>query len=293
VNASHQTFYAQEVLPDRPVRLWPGKKPLAVVFLVSIETYELCPPASALQPVGMPGGFGKGPFPDVRSYSVREYGNRIGVFRLLDALRRFRIKATVAIDSQTVWRCPEIVARVRADGLEVAAHGVAVSRVISTRMSEGEERRYISEAKASIATAFGTQPAGWHGPEYGESTRTPTLLAEHGFRYVLDWPNDEQPLFMTTSEGPLLGVPVAVDLDDVFCIFHRRIPIARWVQAVRDTVDRLTIDGRAGARVLVLNLHPWLIGHGFRISYLEELLAGIVRRKDVRIATAGDVASWW
>src|SRR5205085_409211 len=169
----------------------------------------------------------------------------------------------------------------------------AVTRVISANMSDAEERAYISGSLAEIEAAAGRRPAGWHGPEYGESARTPTLLAELGVQYLLDWPNDEQPYTMTTLAGPITSLPVAVDCDDVFSHFHRRITMRRWVQCVTDAIDRLAQDGRNSGRLLVLNVHPWLMGHPYRVTYFEELLQHVAGRKDVWVATTGAIAAWW
>jgi allantoinase len=109
--------------------------------------------------------------------------------------------------------------------------------------------------------------------------------------YVLDWPNDEQPYPMHTPAGSIISLPMALELDDVVANYHRRIPMARWARAVADAVDHLVRDGSAAGRHLVLNLHPWLIGHPHRVSYLEEMLAALCARDDLWIATAGQIVA--
>jgi len=184
----------------------------------------------------------------------------------------------------------DLVKHIQRGGHEVAGHGQSVNRVISALMSEAEERDYIGSALDTLARACGMRPAGWHGPEYGESVRTPTLLAELGVSYVLDWPNDEQPLVMTTPRGSIMSIPMLIDLDDVHALVHRRLTAARWAQSVEDAIDEL-LAGTAG-RLLVLNLHPWLIGHPFRATYLSELLQRVARKQGLWCATAGEIAAW-
>ncbi len=286
-------FYRRTPLPRRATLRWPHEAPLAFAVLVSAEYYEMQPPEDAFIPPNVPGGFGRGPYPDFRVYTARAYGNRVGVFRLFDALDRYGMSATVALDALTAKHCPAVAEEALKRGYEIAGHGQAVTRVISAHMSDAEERAYISDSLATIEAATGRRPVGWHGPEYGESARTPTLLAELGMKYLLDWPNDEQPYTMTTPTGPITSVPVAVDCDDVFSHFHRRITMRRWVQCVTDAIDRLAQDGRSSGRLLVLNVHPWLMGHPYRVTYFEELLKYVAGRKDVWTATTGAVASWW
>jgi allantoinase len=290
---TYHSFYDRVPLPKRAPFTWPNNAPVAVAVLVSAEYYEMQPPDDAFIPPNVPGGFGRGPYPDFRVYTARAYGNRVGIFRLFEALERHGMTATVAIDALTARYCPAVAEQAVKSGYEIAGHGQSVTRVISAHMNEDEERKYILASLDTIQAACGKRPRGWHSPEYGESARTPALLAELGVQYVLDWPNDEQPYTMTTSAGTITSVPVAVDCDDVFSHFHRRITMSRWVSCVTEALDRLAADGRSTGRLLVLNIHPWLMGHPFRVSYFEELLRHITGRKDVWIATTGAIAEWW
>jgi peptidoglycan/xylan/chitin deacetylase (PgdA/CDA1 family) len=292
-NGTGHGFYQRVPIPRRAPLNWPNGAAAAFAVLVSAEYYEMQPPENAFIPPNVPGGFGRGPYPDFRVYTARAYGNRVGIFRLYEALERHRLPATVAVDMLTARLCPAVIREAKRRGFEIAGHGQAVTRVISANMTEAEERAYIKRSLDAVEAASGTRPKGWHGAEYGESSRTPALLAELGVQYVMDWPNDEQPYTMTTSAGPIVSVPVAIDCDDVFSHFHRRITMRRWVQCVVEALDRLIADGRNSGRLLVLNVHPWLMGHPYRASYFEELLQAVTARKDVWATTTGAIAAWW
>lgn len=290
--SGHDWFDSDPIAARKPVR-WPGDAKLAVGLVVSIEHYEMLQEPGATMPLTLPGGMGRGPYPDFRSYSIREYGNRIGVFRVMEALDRHGLRATAAIDGFTAAHRRPIVDACLRRGWEIAAHGMAVTQVISGKLTEDQERSRIAAAIDAVELAAGRRPAGWHGPEYGESQRTPGLLAELGMKYVLDWPNDELPYAMRTPSGPLVSVPMLVDLDDVFAHWYRKLTMARWQLAVADALDCLLEDGKKQPRMLVLNLHPWLIGAPWRISYLDAVLADLKRRKGVWCATAGEIAEAW
>ncbi|HMN79719.1 MAG TPA: polysaccharide deacetylase family protein [Burkholderiaceae bacterium] len=290
--SSEHAYYPRSVLHRRAPLGWPAGKALALCLVVSLEYYELRQDPAQFVPPNLPGLFGRAPYPDVGSYSRRAYGNRVGFFRLADSLDRFGCAATAALDSSTARRCPAVVRRCLDSGWEIAAHGFAVNRVVSSRTTQEQERRLIADSVDVLTRTCGTRPVGWHGAEYGESADTPTLLAEAGFEYCLDWPNDEQPVAMQTGAGPLMSVPMSADLDDVNAHWHRRISMRRWAASVLEAVERLAEDGRQSGRLLALNLHPWLIGHPFRMSYVDELLDAITRRDDVWIATAGQAARW-
>ena len=190
----------------RPLR-WPDGARLAFAVVVSAEYYEMQPAPASFIPANVPGGFGRAPYPDFRAFSQRDYGNRVGVFRVIEALERFAVPATAAIDANVAKRYPYIVEQFRKRNFEIAGHGHAVTNVITNHMTEADERAYIASALDTLQRVGGARPIGWHGPEYGESERTPALLAELGINYVLDWPNDEQPFLMRTPSGTLVSLP--------------------------------------------------------------------------------------
>jgi allantoinase len=282
--------YETSMIVGRPHLIWPNNKPVAFSIVISAEYYELQPPENAFVPANLPGGFGRAPYPDMRAFSQREYGNRVGIFRVMDALDRYSFRATAAVDANVATRYPYLVAQFLRRGWEIACHGISLTQVISNHMSIEEERVYIQSALAQLEKASGLKPEGWHGPEYGESERTPMLLAEAGLEYVLDWPNDEQPYWMSTEKGAIISIPMALELDDVVANYHRRIRTERWRQMVSDALNQISADGSAGARHLVLNLHPWLIGQPHRISALEAILEDVRSRSDVWVTTTGEIA---
>jgi hypothetical protein len=267
---------------------WPGAKPLAMAFVVSAESYELYPADNAFTPANVPGGFGRGPYPDYRAFSMREYGNRVGVFRLMELLSRHCLKASLAADRFVAANRGIIVERALDLGWDLVGHGLSVTEVIGEHLSEQEERDYLRASLEPLRAR--KQVKGWHGPEYAQSSRTPRLLAREGLAYMLDWPHDERVVPMATPAGPILSLPMSADLDDVMAHWHRKISMDRWVRSVLEAADRLAIDGRAGGRLLVLNLHPWLMGQPYRISHLAQLLQALTRRDDIWFATTDAIA---
>jgi peptidoglycan/xylan/chitin deacetylase (PgdA/CDA1 family) len=282
-------LFAPSSIAGRPALRWPEGKGLAFAILLSLEYYEMQPPPGAFIPPNVPGMFGRGPYPDIGSFSRREYGNRVGFFRLRDLLAQLAFPVTAAMDATIAGAYPEIVAAARAQGWEFAGHGLAVTQVISSTMTEADERAYIRRSLDAVERASGTKCQGWHGPEYGESTRTPALLREAGLSYLMDWPNDEQPYRMKTPAGEIVSLPVAMDQDDVYALWQRKLPIERWCAGLEEAVARLAADGRESGRVLVLNLHPWLIGHPHRISQLRKTLGRIRARDDVWFTNCGAI----
>ena len=285
-------FYDWSPITTRPALTWPADARVALCVILNLEHYEWSMPEGWFQPPS-PGGLGRGTFPDLRSYSHHEYGNRVGIFRVLDILDRYGIPPTVAMDATVAKNYPLLIEECDKRGAEFIGHGQTVNRMITSDMSEEEERQYIRESVGALEEATGTRPEGWFGPEYGESTRTPSLLASEGIRYVCDWPNDEQPYPMKVAEGRLFSLPVHVEVDDIFTQWNRGVSIMHYSQMIRDTFDGLYVDGAETGRTLVLSLHPWLIGQPFRSKYLDIALAHISRHASVWKATGKEIVDWY
>ena len=288
--------YAWSPVTTRKVLRWPQGARVALCVIVSLEHFEWDPPEGSWEVGNLAGGLTirPMPFPDYPRYAHRDYGHRVGVFRVLDVLQKRGIRPTVAMDALTAENYPYLVRHCLQQGCEIIAHGVSVSRMITSRMSEQEEREYIRTSVEAIRQATGAAPLGWLGPECGESTRTPQLLAEAGIRYVCDWPNDEQPYPMKTASGEeLYSLPVMLDLDDVLDLWERRLPVHRYAELLKEAFDTIYHDAAESGRLLALNLHPWLIGQPFRIGFLDAALEYMTRRQGVWPASGWEIVDWY
>ncbi|HSF30878.1 MAG TPA: polysaccharide deacetylase family protein [Candidatus Tectomicrobia bacterium] len=289
----HDHYEWSPLNANRAALAWPGNARVALCVIVNLGHVEWRHPPGSYQPPNLAGGYGPGPFPDVTAWSHREYGHRVGIFRVLDVLDRHRIRPTVAMDVLTVENYPFLVRHCLGRGDEIIAHGVSVSQMITSRMSEPQEREYIKTAVQALTHATGKAPGGWLGPEYGESTRTPRLLAEFGLRYVCDWVNDEQPYALKVPQGELYALPIALPVDDVNALWDRRVDIDRYRDMLKETFETLYDEGSATGRLLVLHLHPWLVGQPFRIACLDEALGHIMQRSGVWAATGAEIIDWY
>ena len=285
--------YPWRPLPKRPPLRWPQGAQVALCVVVNLEHMEWMPPEGSYWRRELSGGFGNRAFPDYTRKSHREYGHRVGIFRVLDALEAAGIRPTIAMDLLTAQNYPFLVEHCLGRGAEIITHGVSVTRMITGRMGESEEREYIARCLEGMREATGTTPRGWLGPEFGESARTPQLLAEAGVEYVCDWTNDEQPYTMTTPTGSLVSLPICLDLDDVNALWERRMDVERYAGLVKESFDGLLEDGKTTGRLLALNLHPWLVGQPFRIGYLEDVLEHLTAREGVWAATGSEIVDWY
>lgn len=255
--------------------------------MLHIEHWELQAPADAHRDPRFSGEYGSFN-PDYGTWGQREYGNRVGVFRVLDALDRHGIRASVALNSSAAERYPQLVRECSARGYEFLGHGSHANRMLTSGMSEDEERTFISDALDTLERVTGVRPRGWLGQDYGESQRTPALLAAAGLDYVADWPNDDQPYPMNAGK-PLISLPAQPEWDDVQLLWLRRIAMNCYPDIVDDAFE--TLYGEGG-RVFCLGLHPWMIGQAHRVKYLRTALQRIFTRTHVWQATAGEIVDW-
>ncbi len=282
-------YYSWSPIIARQPVTWPNGARLAVCLLVALESVDWVPPTGTYVPPTLKRGDAYPSVPDVHLTSPREYGNRVGIYRVMEVMDRYAVRASAAIDAGVAEAYPHLVQESMDRGWDLIAHGTRSSRMVTEEMGEDEERRSIAESMHAIAAAAGHDPSGWMGVEYGESSRTVPLLAEANLRYVCDWPNDEQPYQMSTPEGSLVALPVMAELDDVHALHVRRWTLGSYTQMVIDAFDRLYLDAEAGGRLMVLTVHPWVMGQPFRIRYLERIVQHIVEHEGVWVTTGDEV----
>lgn len=274
-------------LPSRPALRWPGNERVALCIFVHFEDWSLDLPNDA---VGDPRftQVARSSSLDYLTQSWFEYGNRIGMSRILDALDRHRFRVTVAAGSSATERYPELVSEFKAREYEFAAHGRHANSMISSRLSAEDERKFIRDCLNIVEKNCGTRPVGWCGPGFGESSRTPKILSEEGMLYVADWSNDDQPYPMTS--GALISIPYQAGLDDVELLYHRCVLPWNYPPLLLRAFERLYAEGSTSGRFLGLHIHPWILGKAHMITHLEEILAALSGAGEVWSATASDVA---
>ena len=278
-------------LPARTALAWPDGARIAFCVYLYLEYLELDPPRGTVRDPRYGGALGSH-FPDYFNYSHREYGNRVGVFRILDLFDRYGIKATVAANAMVCERYPRLIEECVDRGYEVAGHGTSATQIITSRMSADEERATILAALDAVENTAGRRPVGWFGQDFSQSTCTVSLLAEAGLTYVADWPNDDQP-YALRSSPPLIAMPNQAEWDDTQLMAIRRVSAPRWRDVVVEAFDYLHHEASRSGSVFTLGIHPWLLGQAHRIRYLDEALARIVTYDETWHAPAGEVAHWY
>ena len=292
----HRTYgmdherYPWEMLQDRPAVRWPGGAHLAVWINVGLPYY---PMDQSSDPFPPPYGM-KTVYPDLRHYSLREYGHRVGVYRMFDALDSAGVPATFAVSARLAQRYPYLAERLADRSDEIACHGWTMNHPHHGALDEATEAELVERSLTVLREATGKDVVGWLSPGKSQSTRTPDLLKANGVRYMADWVNDELPYHFATDHGPIVSMPLSTELEDATILVGSFHGVSEYVDQVTDAFDLLHAESSdQGGRMLALSVHPWLLGQPHRIGGFEAILDHITGRDGVWTATAADIVTAW
>src|SRR4051794_1595555 len=275
--------YEYSNITTRPDYTWPGGRRLAVYIALNIEAFGF----------GMGKGAAIAPPDQAQSHSIyawRDYGNRVGVWRLFELLDELGLSAGHCTNSLVYDYAPQITDAIRRRGDELIAHG-RTNAENHLGLWQPDEERILSEVTETIARHEGCAPAGWFGAGAYETSHTPDLLKELGYRYVMDWPMDDQPVWLRTRAGPLLSLPYPIETDDAQAILHRKWSAAMFADAVVDQFDEMLAQSERHALVMNVSLHPYVFGQPFRLRRLRSALRHCVQRPGVWYCRPGEIAA--
>jgi allantoinase len=271
-------------LRGRPNYTWPGGKKLAVYFALNLEHFSF---GEGLGAELAPGG----PQPDILNFAWRDYGNRVGAWYLLDAFDALGLPMAALVNSAMYDHAPELVAACRARGDEIVGHG-RTNAERQGHLDEEAERILISEATSRLSKAEGRAPQGWLGPWISHSHRTPDLLAEAGYRYLLDWCMDDQPVWFRCRGGKrILAVPYPQELNDIPAIVARKVGAAEFADMIVDQFDEMNELSASRPLVMGVALHAYIVGQPHRLRHLRRALRHIAsKREALWLTTPGAIA---
>jgi allantoinase len=272
---------------EAPALTPPEGKTLIVHLVVNVEAwaFDAPPPRGILTPPQ-----GVAAVPDIPNWSWAEYGNRVGMPRLLRVLAERELPASAPTGSVVIGAYPRLAERMLEAGLEWMGHGVWQRSVRAI----ADERAMIQEATEAIARFTGRRPRGWLGPGLAETMETPDLLREAGYDWLCDWVLDDVPVALSTRFGPMVAVPYSLELNDSVVFAVQAKEVADWESRVLASVGQLAREAAGGrTRVLTLPLHPHLMGAAHRIDALERILDNLIARQDTIFFSGSQIADWF
>lgn len=281
----HDRYDWSNLFKRKPVT-WPNQARVALWVAPSLEWF---PMDLQSKPVSTPGGYNR-PYPDFRNYSHRDYGLRVGIFRVMKLLDSLGIKGSVPMNSAVAERYPYLVNEVNDRGWEILGHGVHMGHIQHGAMEEKLERELVHESVTKLRMLTGQPIRGWLSIGKSESSNTPDLVKAEGIEYLCDWANDDMPYSFRTKNGPLWVMPHSQEIDDRLMLLDLTHREHEFVQQIKDQFDLLYEESNHhGGRIMSIALHPWIIGHPYRIRYLAQALQYIVGHKGVWSATGAEI----
>ncbi len=276
------TRYPYSPITGRKQLKWPNGAHVALWIIPNIEWFDIGGGAGAQTAV----------VPDVRNYAQKDYGSRVGVFRIMDVLDKHNLRATVALNAAVCDHYPQIIEAGQKRRWEWMGHGITNSEPLAN-LPEDKERKIIHTTLEKITAATGKKPAGWLGPGLTETFNTPDILAGEGVKYLADWVCDDQPFELKVKKGKLYSIPYSMQINDLPAMFNDHHTGIEFYDMIRDQFDTLYREGETQGRVMAIALHPFLIGAPYRIGYLDKALQYIKAHDKVWYATGSEIIDWY
>lgn len=271
--------YPYEPIIDRPKMTWPGGARIAFWVVPNIEFFAL--------DERMAGGPGK--IPDVSAWGKRDYGNRVGVFRMMEVMARHDVRGTVALNSEICDEHPRIVEECQKLGWELMGHCESNTRRLNDAGSDEEAARIIRASLTRIEAATGTRPRGWLGAGRQETWNTLDILADEGCDYVVDWDSDDLPIAMDIAGKTMVSMPYGAGVSDLQAFNLHHHTADDFETMIKSAFDVLYRESEHSGRVAAISLHPYLIGTPHNIGALDRALAHIRSHDDVWCATGSEI----
>ena len=278
--------YGYSGIAGRPAGHWPDGSRLAVYVALNLEQYAFAEGLveDLVPPLGQP---------DVMNHGWRDWGNRVGAWRLLDMFQDTGIAPSLLVNTVLYDSAPGLIEAFRAIGAPIVSHG-RTNAEMQAGLDEPAEAALIAEARDTIARHEGKAPRGWLGPWISETERTPDLLAEAGFDYTLDWCMDDQPVWLRTRTRPFLAMPYPQELNDANAVVLRRVSGRDFADMIVDAFDEMLEGSSAQPVVLGIALHAHVSGQPFRIRPLRRALQHIAAQRGKAWITNTDaIAAAW
>jgi len=285
----HARFEHRYLAKAKPIT-WPDGARLAVWVTVHLEFFPMDMTTKPFVPMG---GMER-MYPSFWDYTTRDYGNRVGIYRIMRVLDRHGVRATAAMNSEVARRYPSLVAEMLKRKWEIAASGVDMGRLHSSLLTPEQEGALVKESFGTLRRLSGQPVVGWHSPAHSQSAVTPDLVAANGAAYIADWINDDMPYVFKTSRGSLTAMPLSYELSDRKALFLHNQRLDEYEHQVGDAFEFLYREaGSKGGRILSLSLCPWMIGQASRIRALDRLLGSILSYAKVWPATGAEIMTAW
>ena len=284
-------------LPSRKPLKWPNGARLALILTINVEYWDLLKETEkpyyaggpSILPDPLPGNVA-----DYPNYSWREYGQRVGVWRMIDAFDQAKVPAGITINAKAGLERRQIIDAVNSRGWEIVAHNYVQTDLLSNHFFEPDkEREVIRETLRVYEEVVGRKAKGWLSSSLRCTPKTADFCADEGLIFFTDLLNDDQPYLIRTPSGPIVSIPYSVEINDFMIFFRRGMSTSEASQVLQEQLDELYREGAESGRLMNVGLHPHVTGQPFRIRALREFLEYAKGLEDIWWATREEIATWY
>jgi peptidoglycan/xylan/chitin deacetylase (PgdA/CDA1 family) len=291
--------YPFSAIAKRGPLKWPNGKKVALILTLNLETWDMVKDTDRAYYAGGPPILPDvlpGNVADFPNFTWREYGQRVGIWRMFEAFDKAKVPASCTINAKTALIRPDIANAPKERGWEVLAHNYEQGELLTDYAKDPKKEREIIETTLKVYKEFYGKPAkGWLSSSLRGTVNTPGILKENGLIFYCDIMNDDQPYLIDTAHGPIVSTPYTNEIND-FTILTRR---GHNTDEFRDIlIEELSVllseaEEQGSGRMMNVGLHPHVSGRAYRIRAVKEFLEFAKKQPGVWFATREEIATWY
>jgi peptidoglycan/xylan/chitin deacetylase (PgdA/CDA1 family) len=284
-------------LPQRKPLKWPNGARVALILTFNLETWDLTKDTDkpyyaggpAILPDILPGNV-----PDFPNYTWREYGQRVGIWRLFDLFDELGVKASCTTNAVTFERRKAMTDAVLERGWELLTHNWEQGELLTSFAGDpAKEREIVLRSLEQFEKFTGRKSKGWLSSSLRGTLQTADILAGEGCTFYCDIMNDDQPYLLRTPNGPIVSVPYSNEINDFTFITRKNFTTDQFRDALIEELDVLYEEGGKTARIMNVGLHPHVSGRAHRVRALREFIEHAKSLPGVWWATREEIAEWY
>ncbi|HEX7873094.1 MAG TPA: polysaccharide deacetylase, partial [Sphingobium sp.] len=232
--------------------------------------------------------------PDFPNYSWREYGQRVGLWRMIDLFDKLGVPASCTTNAVTFERRGAMTDAVLERGWELLTHNWEQGELLTNFANDpAKEREVVLRTLDQFEKYTGRKSKGWLSSSLRGTLQTADILAEQGCTFYCDIMNDDQPYLLRTPHGPIVSVPYSNEINDFTFITRKNFTTDQFAQALIEELDVLYEEGAVTGRIMNVGLHPHVSGRAHRIRALREFIEHAKSLPGVWWATREEIADWY
>ena len=294
--------YEYSPLVDRKPFSWPNQSKIAVVITVNLEAWDIVPDPTkpyegpSIVQVPIPPGQ-----PNYANYTWREYGHRVGVFRLINVLAKYKVFSSCSLNAAVGEKFPVTIREGKKNNWEFLAHSYRQNELLTYYANDPEaETELINRTLRKFEEVVGTRAKGWLSPSLSPTRNTLKILAKAGIEFFCDYANDDQPYILNVQEDGgdeirrVVSIPYSLSLNDYSLFVKDGYTSAEFSQAIIDAFDVMCEEQDGGGRILNIGLHPHISGQPHLIKGIDNALKYICsERGGVWFPRREQIADWF